>query len=37
VKLEMAGHPDNQLRDQQYDIHDRTSKSWNQTFYHKSF
>jgi hypothetical protein len=27
VKLEMAGHPDNQLRDQQYDIHDRTSKS----------
>jgi hypothetical protein len=27
VKLEMAGHPDYQLRAERYDIHDKTSKS----------
>ena len=27
VKLEIAGHPDYQLRDEQYDIYDKTSKN----------
>jgi hypothetical protein len=27
IKLEMAGHPEYQLRDERYDIHDKTSKS----------